>query len=150
MRAMVWSTLPPGSSPPSPGLAPCTILICSSSALARYQMVTPKRPDATCLMADRRESPFAIGTNRSGSSPPSPVFDLPPRRFIAMASDSWLSAEMDPKLIAPVQKRFTISVSGSTSSISIGPLLPSSMNDIRPRNVQRFVDSSLMYFENAQ
>jgi len=31
------------------GLRPCAILICSSSALARYSEVTPNRPDATCL-----------------------------------------------------------------------------------------------------
>ena len=55
-------TLWPGSWPPSPGLAPCAILICRSSALTRYSLVTPKRPDATCLMAERRESPLGSGT----------------------------------------------------------------------------------------
>ena len=35
MRAITSSTLWPGSWPPSPGLAPCAILICSSSALTR-------------------------------------------------------------------------------------------------------------------
>ena len=59
--AMFSSTLRPGSSPPSPGLAPCEILICSSSALARYQIVTPKRPDAICLIAERFESPLGSG-----------------------------------------------------------------------------------------
>ena len=53
MRAMFSSTLRPGNSPPSPGLAPWAILICSSSAFVRYQIVTPKRPDATCLIAER-------------------------------------------------------------------------------------------------
>ena len=48
--AMVSSTLWPGSWPPSPGLAPCTILICIMSELTRYSVVTPKRPDATCLI----------------------------------------------------------------------------------------------------
>ena len=85
-------TLWPGSWPPSPGLAPWAILICRSSALVRYSDVTPKRPDATCLIAERR----AGSCSRSGSSPPSPVFDLAPRRFIAMASVSWASAEIDP------------------------------------------------------
>ena len=47
-------TFPPGSWPPSPGLAPWAILIWRSSALVRYSDVTPKRPDATCLMALRR------------------------------------------------------------------------------------------------
>ena len=58
--------------------------------------MTPKRPDATCLTAERRRSPFSSATKRSGSSPPSPVFDLPPRRFMAMASVSWASAEIEP------------------------------------------------------
>ena len=107
---MLSSTLRPGSSPPSPGFAPCEILICSSSALARYQIVTPKRPEATCLIAERFESPLGSGLNRSGSSPPSPVLLLPPRRFMAMASVSWASAEIEPKLIAPVQNRLTISL----------------------------------------
>ena len=89
-------TLCPGSWPPSPGLAPWAILICRSSALTRYSLVTPKRPLATCLTADRRRSPLASGRNRSGSSPPSPVLDLPPSRFIAMARVSCASAEMEP------------------------------------------------------
>src|ERR1700743_3836776 len=49
-------TLCPGSWPPSPGLAPCAILICRSSALTRYSLVTPNRPEATCLTADLRRS----------------------------------------------------------------------------------------------
>ncbi len=89
-------TLLPGSWPPSPGLAPCAILICRSSALTRYSLVTPNRPLATCLTADRRRSPFASGLNRSGSSPPSPVFDRAPSRFIAMARVSCASAEIEP------------------------------------------------------
>src|ERR1700741_492169 len=63
---MFLSTLRPGSWPPSPGFAPCAILIWRSSALTRYSLVTPKRPDATCLIDERFESPFGIGTNRSG------------------------------------------------------------------------------------
>ena len=39
-------------------------------------MVTPNRPDATCLIALRRESPFSSGSKRCGSSPPSPEFDF--------------------------------------------------------------------------
>ena len=38
--------------------------------------MTPKRPDATCLIALRRRSPFSSGSKRCGSSPPSPLFDL--------------------------------------------------------------------------
>ena len=58
---MFLSTLRPGNCPPSPGLAPCAILICKSSAFTRYSMVTPNRPDATCLIAERIESPFGSG-----------------------------------------------------------------------------------------
>ena len=83
---MVALTLWPGNCPPSPGFAPCAILICIMSELTRYSVVTPKRPEATCLIAERIESPFGIGLKRSASSPPSPVFDLPPIRFIAIAS----------------------------------------------------------------
>src|SRR5260221_710384 len=82
-RAMTASTLWPGNCPPSPGFAPCAILICIMSALTRYSVVTPNRPDATCLIAERIESPFGIGLKRSLSSPPSPVLDLPPNRRIA-------------------------------------------------------------------
>ena len=67
-----------------------------SSELTKYSEVTPNRPDATCLMAERRESPLVSGTKRSGSSPPSPVLDFAPNRFMAMASVSCASAEMDP------------------------------------------------------
>ena len=138
---MISSTLWPGSSPPSPGLAPWAILIWSSSELVRYQEVTPKRPDATCLIAERRRSPLASGTNRAGSSPPSPVLLLPPRRFMAMASVSWLSAEIEPKLIAPVQKRLTISLAGSTASSGRGSR--SVRNWSRPRSEHALVVSSL-------
>ncbi len=89
-------TLLPGSCPPSPGLAPWEILICRSSALTRYDEVTPNRPDATCLIALRLESPFASGTKRDSSSPPSPVLDLAPSRFMAIAIVSCASAEIDP------------------------------------------------------
>ena len=106
-------TLWPGSWPPSPGLAPCAILIWMSSEFVRYSEVTPNRPDATCLIDDRRVGSYS----RSASSPPSPVFDLAPSWFIAIASVSWASAEIEPYDIAPVENRLTISLTGSTSSI---------------------------------
>ncbi len=62
VRAIHGYTLLPGSWPPSPGLAPWAILIWMSSAFTRYWLVTPNRPDATCLTAERRESPLASGT----------------------------------------------------------------------------------------
>src|SRR6202044_3342357 len=89
-------TLCPGSWPPSPGLAPCAILICRSSALTRDSLVTPNRPLATCLTADRRRAPLGAGKNRSASPPPSPVLDRAPSRFIAIARVWCASAEIEP------------------------------------------------------
>src|SRR5574337_1267709 len=129
-------TLWPGSWPPSPGLLPCAILICRSVALTRYSLVTPKRPEATCLMALRRQSPLGSGMKRAGSSPPSPVFDLAPSLFMAMASVSWASWLMEPYDMAPVAKRLRIASTGSTSSIGIGCLAHLSSNS--PRRVHRF------------
>ena len=54
--------------PPSPGFAPCAILIWISSALTRYSVVTPKRPLATCLIAERMESP--LGKRLEALRPP--------------------------------------------------------------------------------
>ena len=135
--AMMASTLWPGSWPPSPGLAPCAILICITSELTRYSAVTPKRPDATCLMAERIESPFGSGLKRSASSPPSPVLDLPPMRFMAIASVVCASREIEPKLMAPVEKRLTISAAGSTSSSGTGlrPISSAVFRRNRPRSV---------------
>ena len=58
--------------------------------------MTPKRPEATCLIALFFDSPFGPGTNRAGSSPPSPVLLFPPIRFIASASASWASWLIEP------------------------------------------------------
>ena len=51
-------TFVPGSWPPSPGFAPCAILIWMSSALTRYSLVTPNRPLATCFTAERRSGSY--------------------------------------------------------------------------------------------
>mmetsp|Transcript_74396 Transcript_74396/g.215042 ORF Transcript_74396/g.215042 Transcript_74396/m.215042 type:complete len:245 (+) Transcript_74396:2543-3277(+) len=134
VSAIMPMTLWPGSSPPSPGFAPCASLICNSSAFAKYSAVTPKRPEATCLILERTESPSKIsqaalpisilpsfnGWKRWGSSPPSPVLLRPPMRFIATAMARCASSEMEPREAAPVQKRLTISAAGSTSSIGTG------------------------------
>ncbi len=77
-------------------------------------------PDATCLTALRRQSPLGSRSKRASSSPPSPVFERPPIRFIAIASVSCASLLIDPNDIAPVAKRLTISLAGSTSSIGSG------------------------------
>ena len=54
-------TLWAGNCPPSPGFAPCAILICKIRALARYSIVTPNRALATCLMPQLSESPLGSG-----------------------------------------------------------------------------------------
>ena len=59
-------------------------------------------------------------TGGPASSPPSPVLDLPPSWFMAMARVSCASWEMEPYDMAPVENRLTISETGSTSSIGIG------------------------------
>ena len=71
-------------------------------------------------MTSAIELALATGMKRFGSSPPSPVFDLPPMRFIAIANVACASVEIEPKDIAPVAKRFTISLADSTSSIGTG------------------------------
>ncbi len=113
-----------------------------SSALARYSVVTPNRPLATCLMRLRILSPFAMGLKRSGSSPPSPVLDLPPIRFIAIARVVCASRLMDPNDIAPVENRLTISDAGSTSSNGIG--CSDHLKSNKPRRVRRLRDCSLI------
>ena len=80
-----------------------------SFAFTRYSVVTPNLPEATCFIALFIESPFFKGINLSGSSPPSPVLDLPPILFIAKASVVCASLDIDPKDIAPVANLFTIS-----------------------------------------
>src|SRR3954464_14048829 len=146
--AIQGQTLWPGSCPPSPGLAPCAILIWISSELTRYSLVTPNRPEATCLIALRLLSPLGRGLNRVESSPPSPVLLLPPSRFIAMASVSCASPLIEPYDIAPVANRLTIDSTGSTSSIGTrGP--PPSLKLNSPRRVQSlsFCSSTkLVYF----
>ena len=126
-------TLWPGNWPPSPGLAPCAILIWMSSALTKYSLVTPNRPEATCLIDERLESPLASGVKRSGSSPPSPVLDLPPSRFMAIASVSCASCEIEPYDIAPVENRRTMSSTDSTSSNGTG--VRSTLKSNSPRSV---------------
>ncbi|MCY1313815.1 hypothetical protein D9M70_643760 [compost metagenome] len=45
---------------------------------------------------------------------------MPPIRFMAIASVVCASRLIEPKDIAPVEKRLTMSVAGSTSSTEIG------------------------------
>ena len=122
-----------GKFPPSPGLAPWATLIWISSALFKYSIVTPKRPEATCLILL-----FWSVSYREGSSPPSPQLDIPLILFIALASVSCASLEIAPKLIAPTEKRFTISDAGSTSLIEI-EFFPSSLNKLCKLNILLFI-----------
>jgi hypothetical protein len=135
-------TFIPGSCPPSPGFEPCAILICSSSADRRYAGVTPKRADATCLVrlpsqseataeiaesAEKLFSAFpacsavAFGRMyRSGSSPPSPLLLLAPRRFMAVEIVRCVSGESAPTDIAEAKKRRQIASTDSTCSSGAG------------------------------
>ena len=123
-------------------------MICNSSELVRYRIVTPNRPEATCFIADLFETPDPSGLNLIGSSPPSPVLDFPPNSFIAIAKDSCDSVEIDPKLIAPVANLFTISFSLSTSSILIG--FKGLLNFKRPLRELCLVETSFACLAKSQ
>jgi len=82
--------------------------------------VTPKRPDAICLIRELRSRAVPRVRNRAGSSPPSPQLLFPPIMFIAIASVSWASADSEPCDIAPVENRRVIASTGSTSSRGTG------------------------------
>ena len=75
----------------------------------------------------------ATGIKRFASSPPSPVFDLPPIRFMAIAKVACASVDIEPKDIAPVANRFTISFADSTCSSGIAG--PTDLTSNKPRNV---------------
>ena len=107
-------------------------------ALDKYSVVTPNLPEATCLIREFIESPLGKGLNLEDSSPPSPVLDLPPRRFIAIASVVCASVDIEPSDMAPVANLFTISDTGSTSSILIDLLL--SLNLKSPLRFFNFTD----------
>ena len=125
----------PGRCPPSPGFAPCAILIWISFALTRYALVTPNLPDATCLIAEHFSE-----SNLSGSSPPSPELDFPPSLFIAIAIHSCASFEIEPYDIAPVLNLLTISEALSTSSSGIPPFLSYSKSR-SPLKLRSFLSS---------
>ena len=65
-------------------------------------------------------------------------------RFIAMASVECASCEIEPSDMAPVAKRFTISLAGSTSSSGIG--VAAVLISKSPRSVIRRSLCSLMSF----
>ena len=110
--------------------------------------MTPKRAEATCLIAERRRSPLASGVERAGSSPPSPVFERAPSRFIAIARVSCASLEIEPSDMAPVAKRRTISLDGSTSESGMGG--PAGSSSSRLRSVVACAEASSIASENAR
>ena len=112
------------------------------AAFTRYSAVTPKRADATCLIALLRSVP-----KRARSSPPSPLLLRPPSRFIATASVSCASRLSDPNDIAPVTNRLTIAEAGSTSSSGTGSR---STKSSRPRSVRCLTASSLASALNSR
>ncbi len=71
------------------------------------------------------------------------MFDLPPMRFIAIASVSCASRESEPSDIAPVAKRLTISDAGWISSSGSHWSSGSSRKRSSPRSVARAAASSL-------
>src|SRR5919206_479976 len=100
-RAISADTLWPGRWPPSPGLEPWAILMLSSSAKAQYSGVTPKRPEAICLIREFRSSAVPRVRYRWRLSPPSPQLLRAPTMLSATASVSWASADSEPCDIAP-------------------------------------------------
>ena len=68
-------------------------------------------------------------------------------RFMAMARVVWASRLIEPKLIAPVEKRLTIADAGSTSSRGTG--WSASRNCMSPRMVSSRLDCSLMLAANS-
>ena len=147
--AMMSLTLKPGSCPPSPGLAPCATLICISSALTRYSVVTPKRPEATCLVLLESEMPSVDEWKRASSSPPSPVLERAPSLFIASARASCASLLRAPNDIAPVTKCLTMDSTGSTSLRSMGALACLKSKKSRMKMGSSFSSAIFVYFLNS-
>ena len=93
-----------------------------SSAWVRYRLVTPNRPEATCLIALRR---------RGSSEPVGVLAALAGVRLARRSSSSrWRASRAPPARSSrttsrPVENRFTIDSTGSTSSIGTGGRAPS-------------------------
>ena len=96
-------------------------------------------------LLDRRAARVAVRRPAcSGAGPPRPRPCSTCRRG---GSSRWRASrappvEIEPSDIAPVEKRLTISLASSTSSIGIGSAVES-LNSSRPRSVARRFDSSL-------
>ena len=75
------------------------------------------------------------GLKRCASSPPSPVLDLPPMRFIAIAKVVCASRLIEPKLIAPVAKP-PDDLARRLDFVERHRLSSANLNDISPRIVR--------------
>ena len=133
-QPMYSSTLWPGSCPPSPGLEPLRHLDLQVGGVAQvvYRHAEPAGRDLLhCgCCGNLRWRPAC-----NGGSLPRPRLCCCGRRcgFIAIAIVSCASRLMEPRETAPVAKRFTISLAGSTSSRSIGS--SNVLNSSSPRMV---------------
>ena len=112
--AICNETLWPGSCPPSPGLAPCAILIWISCPADKYSDDTPKRPLATCLTKEFVLLSGLVKLYLSTISPPSPVLLRPPTRYIPRANSLCDSSEIAPNEMAPDPNRLKIFSMDST------------------------------------
>ena len=144
-----YTHLMPGQPPP---FAPvCTlkaIFICSSSAftqiISSYPGIYLKQLVWTAL---RKESPLAKDRNLFWSSPPSPVLDLPPSRFMR-PWQGFVSFFTDrAKTHRPGDKTLTILSTGSTSSIGIFALV--ALNFSKLLRVVGWIDWSLINLANS-
>ena len=76
-----------------------------------YSAVTPKRPDATCLILELRSV-----RKRAGSSPPSPQFERAPKTVERDRTSRAPPARARRATSPPPENRRTIASAGSTSS----------------------------------
>ena len=116
-------TLKPGSWPPSPGFAPCAILISISLQLLRYSAVTPNLPLATCLTAELINLSWFEILYLFFGSPPSPVLLLAPAIAKPFASSKCAFSDIAPNDTPPEPNLFRIDESFSTSLNFNGSLL---------------------------
>ena len=102
------------------------------------------------MIAERRRSPFASGVKRRGSSPPSPVFDLPPSRFIAIATlqntartDSWQTCKEYAQLNND-QSRRHMTLRG-LFEFKVDPARAIALDEVEPAReiVKRFVTGAM-------
>ncbi len=105
--------------------------------------LTPKRPEAICLIAERRESPFAAAEARrvlpalARVRAPAEAVHRDRERLVA-------SRDKEPSDIAPVEKRLTISFAGSTSSSGSHSVLGQLLEASSPRSVALRAASSFV------